>query len=172
MKSEILFRKAKKEDALQLSILFKQVYMKTYAVEGITHEFANFVSQKFSVEAIKNTIEKENSMIVATYKDNPVGVAEIVYDSTCPIRNIISPELGKLYVLDWFFGKGIGNGLIASVETELKNKGHNEYWLWVYIKNNRAISFYEKQQFVVIGNAFFDMEMHSYENKVMQKVIT
>lgn len=69
------------------------------------------------------------------------------------------------------FGKGIGSGLVTSVETELKDKGYNEYWLWVYIENNRAISFYEKQQFVIIGNAFCDMEMHSYENKVMQKIL-
>ncbi|MBW1294002.1 GNAT family N-acetyltransferase [Aquimarina litoralis] len=171
MKSEILFRKAQKQDALQLSILYKQVYMKTYAVEGITHEFANFASHKFSIEAIKNKIEKENSIIIATYKDNPVGVAEIVYNSICPIRNIVSPELGKLYVLDWFFGKGIGYGLLNHVEIELKNKSHEEYWLWVYIKNNRAISFYEKQHFTCIGNAFFDMEMNSYENKVMRKAL-
>ncbi|WP_299244660.1 GNAT family N-acetyltransferase [uncultured Aquimarina sp.] len=171
MSKEIIYRKATSSDTLQLSILYKQVYMKTYAVDGITTEFANFVSDKFSVKAIEKTIKEQDSIIVATYKDNPIGVAEIVYKSSCPIRNKIAPELGKLYVLDWFFGKGIGSGLLNVVEKELHDKGYTELWLWVYIKNERAISFYEKQQFNCIGNAFFQMEMNNYENKVMLKTI-
>ncbi|MFD2563662.1 GNAT family N-acetyltransferase [Aquimarina rubra] len=171
MNSTITFRKAKKEDALRLSILYKQVYMKTYATQGITHEFANFVTNKFSVEAIEKTIEEQDTVIVAYHKDNPVGVAEIVYNSPCPIPSVTAPELGKLYVLDWFFGKGIGYGLLNEVEKELTDKGYKELWLWVYIKNKRAISFYKKQQFECIGNAFFQMEVNSYENHVMLKTL-
>ncbi|WP_378180471.1 GNAT family N-acetyltransferase [Aquimarina sp. SS2-1] len=167
----ITLRKAIKQDALRLSILYQQVYIKTYATEGITHEFANFVYNKFSVEAIEKTIEEHDAVIVACYKDNPVGVAEIVYNSQCPIRNVTAPELGKLYVLDWFFGKGIGYGLLNEVEKELIDKGYKELWLWVYIKNKRAISFCEKQKFECIGNAFFQMEVNSYENHVMLKTL-
>ena len=42
-------------------------------------------------------------------------------------------------------------------------------WLWVLITNERAISFYEKQNYKWIGNASFQMETNNYENKVMLK---
>lgn len=158
-------------DATRLSILYKQVYIQTYGTEGVTHEFANFITKKFSIESIEKTISTEpDSLIVAVYKTNLVGVAEIVYDAKCPIRNVVAPELGKLYVLEWFCGKGVGYGLLKEAEALVKRKEYNELWLWVYVKNLRAVHFYERQQYKHIGNAPFQMEVNSYDNHVMRKV--
>lgn len=172
MTNEIIYRKAIINDVKKLSILYKQVYIKTYGIEGVSDEFANFITQQFSTERLGNLIEKnENSIIVAEYKNNLVGVAEIEFEKKCPVNNIIGPELNKLYILDWFCGKGIGKNLLHESEKVVLSKGTNQMWLWVLESNQRAINFYKKQHYITIGNAPFKMEQNTYQNFVMHKIL-
>ena len=173
MSKEFIYRRAEIADALKLSVLYKQVYIQTYGTEGVSTEFANFITQRFSVERITQMIEADpNCIIIAVYKDNFVGVAEIEYGASAPIGDIHAPELSKLYVLEWFSGMGVGYGLTMAVEQTLIRLGYKQYWLWVLVSNLRAINFYERQGFRWIGNAFFHMEENSYENRVLVKDLT
>jgi len=166
------YRLATTDDIIALSILFKQVYIHTYGIEGVSKEFANFISLQFSVQKIESNLESEHCDIwVATFKNNLVGVAQVDYNKTSPIGNIVAPELNKLYILNRFTGKGIGQGLMQRAEQHLRRKGEKEIWLWVWVSNKRAIKFYQKQQYNWIGNAFFQMEVNKYENKVMSKLL-
>jgi len=170
--NEISFGKAKLSDSLRISVLLKTVYIQTYAVDGITFEFSNFITNRFSTENIENIIKENPSRLIVAYQNgNPIGVAEIIYDSTCPIRKTHVPELSKLYVLERFYGKGIGYKLINEAEKEVRQNGFAEFNLEVYINNDRAITFYERQGYVSIGNVDFPMESNTYENLVMNKVL-
>ncbi len=172
MKENIQYRKAQVEDAIKLSVLYKQVYIQTYGIEGVSDEFANFITKQFSVERIKHTIiENPDCIIVAAYKNNLVGVAEIEFSKKCPVNNIIAPELNKLYILEWFCGIGIGYKLLEFAEQIVSETGEREIWLWVLESNMRAIHFYEKNGYRHIGHASFQMETNRYENKVMLKRI-
>ena len=73
--------------------------------------------------------------------------------------------------MDCFCGKGIGQQLLQEIEKIVIAKNIYEMWLWVLISNHRAISFYEKQDYKTIGNAYFQMETNKYENKVMHKTL-
>ncbi len=164
------YRQANLSDCVKLSVLFKQVYIATYGVEGVSDEFANFITKQFSVERLEKIIkENPQQIIVADYKNNMVGVAEIEFDKKCPVGGIVAPELNKLYILEWFCGKGIGENLLREAEQIILAKGEDKMWLWVLETNERAISFYRKHHFETIGNASFQMEVNKYENIVMLK---
>jgi diamine N-acetyltransferase len=166
----ITFGKANLKDSLRISVLLKTVYIQTYATEGVTFEFANFLTQRFSVEHIESTITKSpDQLLIAYYNLNPIGVAEIIYGKTCPIKNIVAPELSKLYILERFYGKGVGYGLMKEVESLVKVGGQKNLWLEVYSRNARAIRFYERQGYISIGNVDFPMENNTYINDVMIK---
>jgi len=170
--NDISFGKTELSEALRLSILLKTVYIQTYDIEGITIESTNFITKAFAKERIEGVIkDNQSQFIVAHHRGNLVGAAEILFDSTCPIRKIALPELGKLYVLECFYGKGVGSGLLKVVENEVKQQGFREIHLMVYIKNTRAIAFYERQGYVTIGMTDFKMEYHTYKNLVMNKVL-
>lgn len=170
MNEKIVYRNARLNDAVKLSVLYKQVYIQTYGVNGVSDEFANFITKQFSIERIENTIAYlPNAIVVAEYQGNLVGVAEIEMSKKCPIGNSIAPELNKLYILEWFCGQGIGEQLLAYIEDALIQKGEKAIWLWVLESNSRAIRFYEKHQFQYLGNATFQMEENLYNNKVMLK---
>lgn len=164
------FKKPKLEDAIRISVLLKTVYIEVYGTEGITFEFANFIEKRFSKTYIEKTIkENPDQLLIAYFKNNPIGAAEIFHKSKCPIRKVSTPELSKLYVLKRFHGKGIGFGLMTEVEKNLQAKGYQELNLEVYIGNKRAISFYERQGYQKIGNVDFPMEENTYKNWVMNK---
>ena len=170
--SHISFGKAKLSDALRISVLLKTVYIETYAVDGVTFEFANFISERFSTDYIKDMIQSNpDRLIIAYYKNNPIGVAEIIFESRCPIRQIDIPELSKLYVLARFYGKGVGYGLLEKAEELVKNKGFHEFNLEVYKYNERAIAFYKRQGYQTIGETDFPMEVNTYKNLVMNKSV-
>lgn len=167
---DILYRPALVRDSRKLSILFKQVYIQTYGTEGVSDEFANFIILQFSVERIERILlENPDSLMVAVYKNNLVGVAEVAFSKQCPIDPIIGAELNKLYILEWFCGSGIGQRLLELAEEVAVKRGEEQMWLWVLASNTRAINFYEKHQYKWIGNASFQMETNKYENKVMLK---
>lgn len=168
----IEYRNANSSDILKLSILFKQVYIATYGIDGVSDEFANFITERFSIERLENLIKNTpENIIVAEYKTNLVGVAEVEFNKECPVQKIVAPELSKLYILEWFCGKGIGEKLIKHAENLIIQKGTNKMWLWVLETNLRAINFYKKQGYLEIGKASFQMEVNKYENIVMLKKI-
>ena len=170
MKNTIHYRKAQVEDSKKLSILYKQVYIQTYGVEGVSDEFANFITKQFAVERIENTIRKNpDCVIVAVYNNNLVGVCEIEFAKKSPVEDVIAPELNKLYILEWFCGMGIGENLLGFAENIAREAGEKQMWLWVLESNLRAINFYAKHHYAEIGNASFQMETNRYENKVMLK---
>lgn len=170
MTETITYRDAVAADAKKLSILYKQVYIHTYGREGVSDEFANFITQQFSVERLSQLLSVHpGNIIVASFHNNLVGVAELEWEKQCPVPPVVAPELNKLYILDWFCGKGIGQGLLQEAEQRVRAKGIKEIWLWVLESNTRAISFYEKHHYKDIGNASFQMEVNRYENKVMLK---
>lgn len=170
--NDIEYKKAKHSDALRISVLLKTVYIQTYDIKGITIESANYITKSFANERIEQLIKENPShFMVAWYWDNVVGVAEIIFESICPIRKISVVELGKLYVLDRFNGQGIGHGLLKAVEQEVLSKGFSELSLIVYIKNERAIAFYEQQGYKSLGLMDFKMEHNTYKNFVMTKTL-
>jgi diamine N-acetyltransferase len=173
MTKDIIYRKAQYADALKLSVLYKQVYIQTYGAEGVSDEFANFITRQFAVERLERIIkEHPENITVADYKNNLLGVAEIEFAKECPINNIVAPELNKLYILERFCGMGIGHKLLHEAEKTVLSKRAKEMWLWVLESNDRAISFYEKQDYQHIGNASFQMEVNQYDNKVMLKQLS
>jgi diamine N-acetyltransferase len=166
----IVYRNAVTADILKLSVLYKTVYIQTYGIDGVSDEFANFITNQFAPERLAETISKGPAhIIVAEYKGNLVGVAEIEMAKQCPLGNIVAPELNKLYILEWFCGRGVGGRLMAAAEEIVLSKGINEMWLWVLHSNARAISFYQKHNYKTIGNAAFQMEVNLYDNFVMHK---
>ncbi|WP_422860842.1 GNAT family N-acetyltransferase [Flagellimonas sp. S174] len=168
--NKISYKKAGIDDSIRISVLLKTVYIEVYATEGITFEFANFIEKRFSNDHIKKIIKNNpDQFLIAYYDDNPIGVAELLFNSNCPIRKISTSELSKLYVLKRFNGKGIGYGLMLASEKLLKEKGFKELNLEVYIGNAHAISFYEKLGYQKIGKVDFPMEKNIYENWVMNK---
>lgn len=64
---EIIIRVAKKSDINSLAVLKQQVWISTYAIEGLTEQFSDYVLSEYSVKNIrKSIIDKNKLTFVAT----------------------------------------------------------------------------------------------------------
>ena len=164
------YHEANVKDAVQLSVLFQAVYIDTYGLEGASKEFSSFITKEFHPDAIIERIGSEKcKLFIATYKTNPVGILQVELDRECTINNFKSAEINKLYVLRHFHGKGIAHELMNLGEAFIKEQNEKKIWLITWEKNPKAIRFYQKEQYQIIGTSPFVMEKNTYTNMVMTK---
>lgn len=169
MKDRVLIRYAHIRDVKNLAVLKQQVWISTYAIEGIRHEFSNYVLSEFTLDNVGKTIQNKNILLLIAEIDNHmIGCVEINFNNKCPLRGQQHyPEIKLLYVLERFTGIGIGKELLTNALTEIKKRNFKATWLTVYHENKRAIKFYKKMNFKMIGDTEFEMEGNRYKNNVM-----
>jgi len=55
--------------------------------------FIGYLNMKMNIGRLENLISKfPDSIIVATYKGNLVGVAELEFDKKCPYKELLHPN--------------------------------------------------------------------------------
>jgi len=168
-----VIRETELADLIKLAVLKQQVWISTYATEGITDEFSSYVLSEYSVENVKSTIADNRRLIfLATNHECVIGCAEIILSPESPV-NSVEPciEISTIYVLEKFQGEGIGKKLLFKCISKIKQLGYNKVWLTVYHKNYKAINFYTKQNFNYIGETVFILGNEKYKNLILLKNI-
>jgi len=167
---ELKIRRATIKDTRNLSVLKKQVFISTYALDGINQDFSNHINSELSEEKIENDLKDKNRIILLAEKNGfLIGCAEVFINSICKETGDSSPELNVLYVFEHAKGIGVGYSLISEAEQILKEMNFPGLWLTVYHKNFNAIKFYERQSYKDIGLWLFEMEGEKHENRIMFK---
>ncbi len=166
---ELLIRKAKNEDALNLAALSIQVWLHTYATEGIRNSLSEYVFTEYTKERFEGIIADSNRILLVAETDNHlVGFATVCLNSPCNDVPGVTTELATLYVQEHFHQMGIGTKLlIACREQAQLRTGNPEFWLSVYFQNLRAIQFYKKHGFSKRGSFFFEFGGERHENYVL-----
>jgi Acetyltransferases len=172
MKEDLVIRQVNANDAGNLAVLLQQVWIATYAEEGIRIELSNYVLNEFTLEKIQRRLLDNGKICLIAEKNSHLrGYVEVDYNAVCPEQSITFPEVTVLYVLERFKGQGIGRLLLANVERLLVQRGCKGYWLTVYHLNRGAIDFYCKMGFNKVGVTYFEMDGNRYENWIMLKYL-
>ncbi len=164
----MIIRKATKEDAKNIASLAVQVWLDTYAVEGIRDTFSEYIWSELTPENFSEKIENDKREIFLLWEnEHLIGFAEMNYDSHQTKSSKDDAEIDKLYIQENFCGKGLGKELINHIRKECKVRGVKEVWLSVYENNRRAIGFYEKVGFTETGELFFRMGDEKHRNLIL-----
>lgn len=76
-------------------------------------------------------------------------------------------ELKRIYVLWRFFGTGVGAALMACARDHARAAGAQRLLLGVYGDNHRAVAFYHRQGFAIIGTRRFRVGDRTFDDAVM-----
>ena len=117
---EITCRMAVQGDALCLSVLATQVFLDTYATQGIRPAIAREARHYLSEEAFAALLaDPRRGFLVAERADHLLGFAQLTHGQTHPLLppGAQAAELSRLYVQRPFLGRGIGKELLARAET-------------------------------------------------------
>ncbi len=172
--AQVKLRRATPEDALCLSVLGMQVWLDTYATDGIRPAIAREVLASFSLDAMAATLARSDRWLtVAEHQGHLIGYAEIWPMSTEALAPPgVQMELFRLYVQEPFTGQGVGALLLQAAERQAHLHGASVLWLTPWVHNLRARHFYARQGYTDHGSTWFRFEGEAHENRVLAKALS
>lgn len=133
-------------------------------------DMREYLDKNYSLEAIENELaDSGNIYHIIDYNNIPAGYSKVVLNASHQnIEDLNVMKLDRLYLLPEFFDKKLGIELLKH-NIELAKKNHQKgIWLFTWIGNARAVNFYNKVGFKIIGSHQFKVsENHSNENYQM-----
>jgi GNAT superfamily N-acetyltransferase len=171
---DFTFRKATTADALCIAVLGMQVFLDTYATDGIRDALAHEVLESFSAPAISALIARpDTTFLVAEANGHLVGFAHLTTHTGHPmIGDPRAAELKRLYVQERFTGFGIGWQLLGRAEAEAASQGASMLWATVWVGNERALQFYPRQGYSLVGSPMYEFQGEAHENRLYRKVLS
>ena len=166
-----VLRAARPDDALCLSVLAMQVFLDTYATDGIRPQIAREVLSAYSEGSFSAAIAAANSHIeVAEIRGHLVGFAQLTFNAGHQLAPAGTPaELLRLYVQEPFTGAKLGTQLLGRAEDFARQRGAKVLWLTPWVHNHRALAFYRRRAYTDYGLTYFTFEGESHENRVFAK---
>ncbi len=165
---------ANESNAEVLAILGRVTYTESHGhFISDKEDILTYNDKAFSISKTKLDLNDSNNLFYIIYVDNlPVGYAKLVLNTIH--ESVISKNncrLEKIYILNDFIPLKIGQQFLAFLEEKAKELQLDTMWLSVYIKNERAIRFYQKNEFKNVGELNFLVNGKAYENIVFSKEI-
>ena len=165
-------KKANDSDIEVLALVGRKTWEESH---GIYIENKNslekYLNNNFSIVKTTEEINNPKNIFYVVYVNKiPVGYAKIVLNEKqekITSNNIC--RLERIFILNEFIPLKIGKQLLSFVEKEARAFQLDTMWLTVYIKNKRAIRFYEKNEFKNVGNINFLVDEKIYDNIIFSK---
>jgi diamine N-acetyltransferase len=124
-----------------------------------------FLEKNYNNDAIREELkDSRNIYHIIHYDDKPAGFSKIVLNAEH--ANIVAENVTKLdriYLLKEYYGLKLGLELLNfNIELATKNK-QSGMWLYTWIGNNRALDFYTRAGFAIIGSHKFYVTKTHYD---------
>jgi len=162
--------KANEKDIKLLADIGRVSFIESHGNSASEADINKYVNEKYTYEVFKEEIsDPENIYHIIYYNDQPAGYSNINFNakhSNIQMKNIT--KLDRIYLLKEFYGLKLGYELFTfNVELSKKNNQAG-MWLFVWKENQRAVNFYIKTGFNIIGSHDFKLsETHSNPNHQM-----
>ncbi|TYC86222.1 GNAT family N-acetyltransferase [Novosphingobium sp. BW1] len=163
-------RVATPEDAETLSLIGSATFLEAFA--GVVHGqgLLAHCRTSHSAETYRRYLESGGRIWLAEVEP---GHAPVGYALTCtPELDQAKDgdvELKRIYVLAKFQGTVIASALMRNVLEAAQADGHKRLLLGVKNDNQRALSFYAKNNFETIGSRSFDVGGVIYDDFVLAR---
>jgi tRNA (guanine37-N1)-methyltransferase len=139
---------------------------------------AEFIDAHLSEERFAGYLsDPARDIRVAFDDEEPAGYTMLVFgepydaDVAAAIAHRPTVELSKVYVLGHHHGAGIAGPLMAATLSAARERGATGIWLGVNQQNARAVRFYEKSGFAVVGTKTFLVGQELHDDFVMEQAL-
>lgn len=168
----VTYRPATPADALCVGVLAMQVYLDTYATEGIRPDIARDVLADYTPDVYaRRLVRPDARTVLAERAGHLLGFAEVRLNQPCPVSDIAcTVELDRLYVQRHVHRQGIGAALLRQAEAMAQQHGAGGLWLTAWSGNANALDFYPSQGYRAVGTALHWIEGQAYDNVVFTNV--
>lgn len=168
MRREFQVRAGVSGDAERLAALGAQVWLHTYATEGISQDIAKYALEEFTAARMSALLAADSKVVlVAEFEGNIIGYAVVDIGAVCQSNPRARVELATLHVQEHFARQGAGSLLLGCAEALARRRIASALWLMVNAANLPAITFYASHGYTKVGTAYFELGESRYENHVL-----
>lgn len=156
-KTEI--RKASLSDLEAIKTIARQTFTETFAEVNTPENIFNYLEENFNTAQLSIEVSNpESSFYLAFLDEKAIGYLKINFGKTqTEILDNGAMEIQRIYVLQEFHGKKVGQLFIDEVLNIATLKAFTFIWLGVWEENHRALGFYRKNDFHVFDKHIFIM---------------
>jgi ribosomal protein S18 acetylase RimI-like enzyme len=156
---DILIKKIDFSEIYLLQGIGRQTFFETFSSSNSEENMNNYLEEGFSIEKLTDELNDKNSeFYFAMLGQSVVGYLKINFgDSQTEIKDSLSLEIERIYVLKEFHGKKVGQLLYEKAIQIALQMDADYIWLGVWEENLRAISFYKKNGFIEFDKHIFKL---------------
>lgn len=143
----------------QLQKIGIETFVETYSLENSEENMKDYLENAFSSEKLQTELsDKNTAFYFAEYAKEIIGYLKVNFgQSQTELKDKNALEIERIYVLNRFHGKRVGQILYEKAIEIAKEQNVDYVWLGVWEKNPRAIRFYEKNGFVSFNKHIFKL---------------
>jgi ribosomal protein S18 acetylase RimI-like enzyme len=150
--------------------LAKKTFLESHGESASKEDVERFIFKTYTKQLILKELTQPTIEYHIIYCNNKAaGYSKIEINRSNPaIGQSNITKLDRFYLLKEFYGQNLGNTLF-NYNVEIAKKYHQQgIWLVVWVKNLRAVKFYTKIKFKIVGKYdFYISNTHSNPNHVM-----
>lgn len=162
--------KATLENAELIAKIGKESFIESHGNSASIEDINLFIQKNYSINSIRQELRNPNLIYHIIYFDmKAAGFSKI--ELNINNKDIVGSnvtKLDRLYLLKSFYNQSLGSKLLDfNIQLSRQNKQRG-IWLAVWVENERAINFYKKTGFEVVGKYSFQIsKSHSNPNHIM-----
>jgi ribosomal protein S18 acetylase RimI-like enzyme len=168
-----MYRQASIADAAALSAAAAHLFAESYQHVMAPAELQGHLADFFTPDKQYAELTDPACTTFLALDDGIIGYAQLVAGNVpaCGIDARNAAELKRIYVDRNWHGQGVAQELLQLVQQEAQRRACDRLWLAVWEINDRAISFYSKNDFQVIGRQGFPIGNKDDSDYVMVKAL-
>jgi diamine N-acetyltransferase len=170
MNGMISIKKAKPADCSIIAAIGRVSVAESHEGSSSEDDMNAFLDRNYTPEAIKEDLADANNIYYVLYYDGkPAGFSKIVFHVSHPdIASKNVAKLDRIYLLKEYFGLKLGLELLTFNIKLARTNNQSGIWLYAWIGNERAVDFYQKAGFTIIGRyQYYVNETHYDESHHM-----
>ena len=157
-------------DAASLSEMGKRTFLDAHSQSASPVDIAHYIETKYGIGEIETELKNPDYIYRLIYKtQEPAGYSKIILNSSpTNFRFENATKLERLYIEKKFYGLNFAQELLHYNIGYSKSYDQKGMWLFVWVENLRAIAFYKKLGFEIVGAYNFELSpTHSNPNHIM-----
>jgi len=169
----ITIRRAQVDDAAALARLAEHTFRETFTTADNLTDMTLYCAKTFAMEIQRQEILSSNRVtLLVEVSGQLIAYAQIRLHAPkdCVVANHPS-ELQRLYVEKAWHGRGVAHQIMAQVLSVAASAGSDQLWLGAWEHNPRAIAFYRKYGFSIVGEHIFQFGHELQRDLVMKTPI-
>ncbi|WP_439132453.1 GNAT family N-acetyltransferase [Polaribacter sp.] len=161
-----IIKKATQKDIPVLAKVSKKAFYKPHKDAIPEATIAEYMLNNFNEATLLKEITNSDFQYYLIYVDDVLaGFSKIIFNSKNQnIKESNVTKMERFYLLEEYYNLGLGKALFQFNVNLAKQNHQKGIWLYVWIKNHRAIQFYTKNGFQKI--ALYDFPISNTESRL------